>query len=663
MKNLNQPRRSSFQLPTTEDFTCSNYEAAQTEDWDSNFDMKKLEYIDVAQNIFNWLEKYQVRQKRIAGKRKNNSLMFRIIHPVEGDVEVKEVMPQRTHLKSHGIGLEILERSAESVVLSVYDSGGIYDPIDKSVVGDHYATTHFALLGAILFKNNNDNAILEKVKCAFDFHVRTSKDEYFFGDWYYHWDFQNYALLETFRLLREDFSEEDTNLWTRELKSSKQNEDNPLTNWIAMRAYASLLRNELFGGTVEKLKYVWRMRRLDKARHEDGCYDDEFNQSRPIQYHVFTLALLHRLYLLNNCPKIKKKFLEGVDYFLKFIDPDGDYNYLGRGQEQIFGYGAGLYVLEAAKLLDAKNASIYQYNRDLMWGYLLSFQKNDIFPLVLNSRSDAEKFGWYDYHHSTVYVAFLGVWLGLAHLLKSPKVAYFKEKAKESKDFFQYFQPTKNVIAASPEYFLSVSAGTPEYLSEPGLTPNHIWFKKTGWVFSCPGGPSPKTFGKDIHVQNVEMNFFAPIARCHKLGWIVPANKEGKILEAKADHVELSFNYGPFVVRRMISFDEKEIIFHDRFTFKIEAIYAEFRICNFPIVTDKFEINIKEPNDIFLSSETGKIKVEILNTDFPSGKIESLETVKTPKGLARVVALRELDFSSNSRMEKSVKFSVAEIEG
>jgi len=621
--------------------------------------MMNLDYLKIATNIFFWLEKFQVMQKQIEARRTSYALAFQLDHPVEGKIDVTDVFPKHETLVSHGIGLEVLENNCQKTVLGVYDSGGIYDPIDNLIPGDHYAASHFALLGSILYTQKPDPFILERVKRAFDFFIRTSRDEYRFGDWYYHWDFNNYSLLESFRLLRDCLPKSELKYWEQGLKSTKQNTDNPLTNWIAMRAYTSLLRSELFGLHFEEFKYQSRLRRIEKARHADGCYDDEVNQSRPIQYHVFTLALLHRMYMLRPSPKIRRRFLDGVEYFIKFIDPDGCYNYLGRGQEQIFGYGAGLYVLEAAKILDEKNAATYQFNRDLMWDYLLSFQNDGRLPLVLNHRNDEEKFGWYDYHHITVYTAFLGAWLGLAHLLKSPRVDNGKIQSNQSKTYFQYFKPTQNVIVSRPEYFLSVSAGTPEYLSEPGVTPNHLWFKNVGWIFTCPGGSTLQTFGKKTQVENVEMNFFAPIARRQDASWLLPAFHQGEILKSTPERLEMRSDYGAFFVNRVILFNEKDLIFQDGFEFKTDEIYTEFRYCNFPIVTDKFKVEIFGKKQIQLMVNSHKIIIDILSTDFSSKKIEMLQTVKTPKGLARVIALRELNFATKPKLEKNVAYSVS----
>ena len=54
------------------------------------------------------------------------------------------------------------------------------------------------------------------------------------------------------------------------------------------------------------------------------------------------------MYLLNGQDKIARKFLNGIEFFMPFVDPDGDFNYWGRGHGQIFGHGAAIYALLAA---------------------------------------------------------------------------------------------------------------------------------------------------------------------------------------------------------------------------------------------------------------------------------------------------------------------------
>ncbi|MFH1942967.1 MAG: hypothetical protein ABIL68_12770, partial [bacterium] len=429
--------------------------------------------------------------------------------------------------------------------------------------------------------------------------------------------------------------------------------------WIAMRAYSSLLKYRLLGISLDNIRFLWRIRAVDRARHPDGCYDDAFQQSRPIQYHVYTLALLHRIFLLHQDNRLKKHFLAGVHYFTQFIDPDGCFNYLGRGQEQIFGYAVGLYVLEAAKQLDEMNARLYQSYRDRVWNYLVGFFRDGHFPLVLNSREDAEKCGWYDYHHLTVYNAFLGAWLALTHSLKTSAVSGEKKQDGTPRFYFQYFESTKNIIISKDAYFVTLSGGNREYFSEPGLTPIHVWFKNVGWVFSCPGGPSPMRYGKINVAQNVEKNFFCPIAHIDGMAWFLPAHRECRIIRADPDQVIMALDYGPFNLNRIVTFDQKAIVFKDTFQFKEDINIEELRYFNFPVVVDKFKIEINRAGEVRLVSNKGMVCVVLINTDFTEKCFEKIEQIKTAKGLACVVALREHRFRVKAGQKNSITFSLS----
>ena len=83
-----------------------------------------------------------------------------------------------------------------------YDQGGIRDPLDGRVAGDHYATTHFAWCCALHHAVAPDEELVRAALRAMEFHIRTSRDEYAPGNWSYHWDFNNLASIEAYALLR-----------------------------------------------------------------------------------------------------------------------------------------------------------------------------------------------------------------------------------------------------------------------------------------------------------------------------------------------------------------------------------------------------------------------------------------------------------------------------
>lgn len=516
-----------------------------------------------------------------------------------------------------------------------YDHGGIYDPIDKRVFGEHYSATHFALLSAVLFRMTNDLKYLNSARLAIDFHIRTSKDEYKYGDWAYHWEFNNYAFLETYNLLYGSLSSEEREEWETSIRSWKST-GNHVTNWLAMNAYSYLLRYRLFGSLPDYLRYRKDLFHVKRAQLNDGCFEDVKGESNPIQYHVFTLAILHRIFQVTKNNDLKNRFLRGVDYFKYFVDPDGDFNFKGRGQEQIFGYGAAIYILEAAKNLDSKNRGEYRYLSKKVYGYLLEFVNEEgYFPLVLNEYNDSEKMGWYDYHHLTVYNAFLGAWLAMSSMILE------NDTATEQKiyDAVKLFKPSETLIVRSPSYYAVFSGGGTGYLSDSGLSPHHIWVKGAGWFLPSAGGPSPGRFGKINRVEHVEKNFFAPIAKDSKGFWVTPALKKGIITEIDSENYMISLNYGHFDVKRRISFGLDKISFEDRVHFKKDGEFQEFRYFNMPVSTEKYKMDIHDNRVEFRPKQGGTtVVLDITN----SHDIEILEKIKTSRGYVTILCKRDL---------------------
>lgn len=616
-------------------------------------------YFHIANEIFQWLGQNQVIQNEIKAKQVNGDLKFSLEHPAQGCLPMKTSLWREKIFRCGGIAMQVAIQNGEEVELEVYDHGGIWDPVDELVPGDHYATTHFALLGAILYQENPDDYILEKVRNSIEFHLRTLKDEYYFGDYGYHWDFQNYAFLETYKLLANVLSLSEKQMWRQGIKKSHENSKNRHTNWIAMRAYSSLLKSRLFHSPFDMIDFLLRIKRVHKARKADGCYDDFPNISRPIQYHVYTIGLLHRVYLLKPNDRLKKYILDGINYFTKFIDPDGCFNYLGRGQEQIFGYAVAMYLLEAAKKLDPSKFEYYQEQAEKVWKYLLQFKKEGYFPLVLNKRKDEDRFGWYDYHHLTVYNAFLGVWLGFTGKLFSDEISSPIENVTLGSEFFEYFNPTKIFIKSTSEYYFVITGGTPDYLSEAGLSPVHIWFKSVGWIFSCPGGPSINKFGKLFPVPHIEKNYFAPLILSTNGEWLIPAKKEFEIRQADANCLEIFYDYGPFSISRKIEFEEELIKFQDVFRFTSGSAFAEVRYFNFPIVVDKYKMNFLGDHVCQLISLEGGIYLQILESDFPAKSFELGEEIKTAMGLANNIILREGEMQFFDETIMSISFSIS----
>jgi len=615
-----------------------------------------MNYFNVAEQIFQWLSQFQVKEKNISFKKiKDGLIEFNFFHPIKGEITCRIKSPADRFFQHEGIGFVFRENGQGEGVLENYDFGGIFDPIDNQVVGTHYATTHFAWLGALIYQKDRKPDILERVKSAIQFHLRTSPDEYVFDDWNYHWDFQNLAFINTFLLLESELDEKEKNLWRSGLKSWRQNTRNPLTNWVAMRVNANLERFQLFHKISDLLRIYIGLFQINKAYHKNGCFDDELNFSRPVQYHLYALALLHRILVKKPGEKLRRKFIRGVEYFISFIDPDGCFNYAGRGQEQIFAYAAAVYVLEAAAQIDPANSERYKFFAEKIWHYLLQYKKNDHFPLVLNFRDDKEKFGWYDYHHLTVYNAFLGVWLALASDIAKETLSN-KSNYGESRKKILFEKETDDFFFSNENYFFQISGGLPEYLSEAAVTPNHIWFKNVGWVFTCPGGPSRHLFGKKNASENVEKNLLSPFFIV-KDEVITTAFGKSKIVVTSASSIKIKWKFPFCDFERMVSFQDNSIEFIDSYHFTLEIVVNEWRYFNFPVVLDKFGVKLKD-DGFLLNHQKEHVGVQIIETNMPKTKLELLEEIKTAKGLAKVVALRQIDLRIKSGEKYFIQFLI-----
>ena len=139
-----------------------------------------------------------------------------------------------------------------------------------------------------------------------------------------------------------------------------------------------------------------------------------------LQYHCFSLALLIDIHQLTGWTEVGRAIERGLAAICRFVLDNGDSLYLGRGQEQIFGYGALLYALAAgSRSLGLPGFAPVWAS---VWRFMASHQRDDgSFPLVLRSgeegypevvnTSDPRWLGWYSYNNYFDYLPFLGVCL------------------------------------------------------------------------------------------------------------------------------------------------------------------------------------------------------------------------------------------------------------
>jgi len=191
-------------------------------------------------------------------------------------------------------------------------------------------------------------------------------------------------------------------------------------NWFLLRNINKIFCDKFT--TFDKWKLNIGLRLF---QNKDGLILDEF-KTRSLQYHAFCLFIL--AHIIEQQPKnktVKKHFLAGVKCAIGYILEDGTSIYIGRGQEQIFGYGSLIYALEFChSQIEPLDESIL----DKLAAKVTNLQREDgSYPLVLRAtqpenigvsfKSDAPD-GWYGYNTLYDYQPFLGYCLFMSGKLR-----------------------------------------------------------------------------------------------------------------------------------------------------------------------------------------------------------------------------------------------------
>lgn len=162
----------------------------------------------------------------------------------------------------------------------------------------------------------------------------------------------------------------------------------------------------------------WTLLKLRTARAlyttRDGFIQDEL-RTRSLQYHAFCLYVLCEL--VHQHPRadfLKAWLVDGVRFSVQHLLHDGSALWLGRGQEQIFGYAA---LIRAMEFVHARLEPVPRRALHVLQDRLMAFQRPDgSFPLVLRRRQPEPEApcsadalpGWYGYNTLFDYLPFLG---------------------------------------------------------------------------------------------------------------------------------------------------------------------------------------------------------------------------------------------------------------
>lgn len=223
----------------------------------------------------------------------------------------------------------------------------------------------------------------------------------------FHWEFNNYALIELQKEMPKRNKKIDVLLKKPKFKGTK------VTNWTLLRNL-TLFKLKIKQNEAKKNAKT----RILRMQRNGLIKDDE--DVRSLQYHCFSMSLIGEFFLTSGDVFFKDRFFSAVEFISKFILPNGMTNYIGRGQEQIFGYGPLIFSLLLAYKIKKDNN--YLEKTGLILKHINSFQRSDgSFPLVLrkeekgiplsNVTNNKNYLGWYNYNNYFDYLAFFAYYL------------------------------------------------------------------------------------------------------------------------------------------------------------------------------------------------------------------------------------------------------------
>jgi hypothetical protein len=230
-----------------------------------------------------------------------------------------------------------------------------------------------------------------------------------------HGEFNAYALLHC----RNQLGEDRIDALLRRTPFGRRHS----ANWMLLRSVCRALPGPLLSPRRSALAARAALLRYARA----GFIADR-RGAASLTYHAFCGALLADLWRERGRSWAGRAAIQAADVAAQFVLANGDGLYIGRGQQQIFGYGALLYLLESAA--EAAGRADLAEAAERVRRRLRRFQRDDgSFPLVLREgeepepwRPDSRRPGWYTYNRYADYLPFLGCMLLKASRTAAPAI-------------------------------------------------------------------------------------------------------------------------------------------------------------------------------------------------------------------------------------------------
>ncbi len=293
----------------------------------------------------------------------------------------------------------------------------------------------------------------------------------------FHWEFCNYALLHYEALGGVGISP---------LIEDLHFKGTPCTNWSLLRACSKLL-----GQTDDAYLEVAKvMALLRKNQLPSGLITDDLGVNS-FQYHCFSASLCAEIYELTDDPEFLDRFEYAVDFIRNFILPNGDTLYIGRGQEQSFGYGTLIFILSKWYAYSS-DATVLSDIDSVLKFVEEKVRKDGSLPLIFNgvereipkvvNMNDPQFVGWYPYNNFYDYLPFLAVYLERTRQILS-KCDLSKFASSQQQDFID----SQFMKVVMPNY-ISVVGKPGGYWSNDLNLPYIYSFKKRRAITPFFGG-------------------------------------------------------------------------------------------------------------------------------------------------------------------------------
>lgn len=253
---------------------------------------------------------------------------------------------------------------------------------------------------------------------------------------------------------------------------------------------------------------------IEKMQLPSGLILDEPHVAS-FHYHAFCLALLAEIWLESKDEKIKAHFMKGLHFLRPFILQNGSSLMVGRGQEQLFGYGALILALSHA--VATFGDATFSDELARVFSYVFSFQQEDgSLPLVLKKTFDgpSEKvdlfsprfFGWYGYNNYFDYLPFFAFLVQKA-LLLSPQILSRKSPPLSYKDrrFWKAATKRYEAVVAAPMGALPNDLAMPYIVAnQRALTPLFGGEEHMSAPYSTKDAPLPffPAFSKSLRSKS-----------------------------------------------------------------------------------------------------------------------------------------------------------------